>query len=148
MSDADSQARQGLVQEGDWAGWTVWGSDPFELLAGPYYARRGEDGRMVCAFKAERKHMNGHGAMHGGCLMTFADYAVFAIASEHLGEGSAVTVQMNCDFVDAALEGERVECVGEVTRAGGSLVFARGVVTAAGRRALTWSAILKKVKRR
>jgi uncharacterized protein (TIGR00369 family) len=148
MDEPDSRWTPQAIADGEWAGWTLWSADPFELLAGPFYARRDETGRMICAFRAERKHMNGHGAMHGGCLMTFADYAIFCIASEHLQDSGSVTAQMNCDFVDAAFEGELVECVGEVVRAGASLVFVRGQITAAGRVALTYSAILKKTKRK
>jgi uncharacterized protein (TIGR00369 family) len=148
MDGPDNSWTPQVVADGEWAGWTVWSSDPFELHAGPFYARRGDDGRMVCAFIAERKHMNGGGAMHGGCLMTFADYAIFCIASEHIQDMGSVTAQMNCDFIDAAFEGERIECRGEVVRAGGSLVFVRGEVTAAGRVALSFSAIMKKTRRR
>ena len=148
MDETDSRWTPQVIADGEWAGWTLWSADPFELLAGPFYARREETGRMVCAFRAERKHMNGHGAMHGGCLMTFADYAIFCIASEHLQDSGSVTAQMNCDFVDAAFEGELVECVGEVVRAGASLIFVRGQITAAGRVTLTYSAILKKTKKR
>lgn len=148
MEGPDTRWTPQVVADGAWAGWTLWSPDPFELLAGPFYARRDESGRMACAFRAERKHMNGHGAMHGGCLMTFADYAIFCIASEHLAGSGSVTAQMNCDFVDAAFEGEHVECTGEVVRAGASLVFIRGQITAGGRIAMTYSAILKKTKPR
>ena len=148
MDEPDGRWTPQAIADGEWAGWTLWSADPFELLAGPFYARRDESEHIVCAFRAERKHMNGHGAMHGGCLMTFADYAIFCIASEHLQDSGSVTAQMNCDFVDAAFEGDLVECVGEVVRAGASLIFVRGQITAAGRVTLTYSAILKKTKKR
>jgi uncharacterized protein (TIGR00369 family) len=148
MDALDEKWTPQAVTEGEWAGWTLWSPDPFELLAGPFYARWDPDGRMVCAFRAERKHMNGHGAMHGGCLMTFADYAIFCIASEHLQESGSVTAQMNCDFIDAAFEGDLVETRGEVIRAGGSMIFVRGLVETAGRPLLSYSAIMKKVRRR
>jgi uncharacterized protein (TIGR00369 family) len=136
------------ITEGEWAGWRLWSSDPYELLSGPFYARRDADGAMVCAFRAERKHMNGHGAMHGGCLMTFADYAIFCIATEHLQDSGSVTAQMSCEFIDAAFEGDFVEARGEVIRAGNSLVFVRGLIETASRPLLGYSAILKKVRRR
>jgi hypothetical protein len=41
-----------------------------------------------------------------------------------------------------------VEARGEVVRNGGSLVFMRGLVTAEGRPALNFSAIIKKQRRR
>jgi len=135
------------VTEGEWAGWRIWSSDPFELYAGPFYTQRRDDG-MVCAFRAEQKHMNGGGFMHGGALMTFADYSIFAIAGDALAGSGSVTASMNCEFIDGARAGEWVEARGEVVRNGGSLVFLRGLVTAEGRPALNFSAIIKKVRRR
>ena len=136
------------VTDGEWAGWKVWSSDPFELLAGPFYSRETEDGRMVCAFRAEAKHMNGGGFMHGGCLMTFADYALFAIADKALMDTGSVTASLNGEFIDSAHVGDLIEASGEVVRAGGSLVFIRGLVTTGGRPLLNFSAIVKKVRRK
>ena len=148
MSEVEPTYTGKEITEGEWAGWRVWGPDPFELLAGPFFSREDPEGRMVCAFRAKAKHMNGHGAMHGGALMTFADYAIFAIASEHIKETSAVTIQMSCEFIGPAYEGELVEATGDVVRAGGALVFLRGMITADGRPALGYSAILKKLPKR
>jgi uncharacterized protein (TIGR00369 family) len=150
MDGGDAQApwTPEVITEGEWAGWRIWGSDPFELMSGPFYARRDEAGRMVCAFRAEKKHMNGGGFMHGGCLMTFADYAIFCIAEESLRDGGSVTASMNTEFIDSAVVGDLVDATGEVVRAGASLVFVRGLVTTAGRPLLTFSAIIKKVRRR
>jgi uncharacterized protein (TIGR00369 family) len=134
------------ITEGEWAGWRIWSSDPYELLSGPFYARRNEEGRMVCAFRAEKKHMNGGGFMHGGCLLTFADYALFCIADEALKDTGSVTASLNGEFIDAAVEGELIEATGEVVRAGGSLVFIRGMVSTGGRPLLNFSAIVKKVR--
>ena len=137
------------ITQGEWAGWRLWSADPYELLSGPFYARRAEDGRMICAFRAEEKHMNGGGFMHGGCLMTFADYALFCIATDDLqGSGSSVTASFNAEFIDAARVGDIVEASGEVVRAGGSLVFIRGLISTAGRPLLNFSAILKRVRRK
>jgi uncharacterized protein (TIGR00369 family) len=136
------------VTEGEWAGWKIWSSDPFELYAGPFYARLDENGQMVCAFRAEQKHMNGGGFMHGGALMTFADYSIFAIAGEALDGTGSVTASMNSEFIDGARVGEMIEARGEVVRNGGSLVFIRGLVSSGGRPLLNFSAIIKKVRRR
>jgi uncharacterized protein (TIGR00369 family) len=135
------------ITEGPWAGWSMWSADAFELHAGPFYSRTDADGRAVCAFRAEAKHMNGGGFMHGGCLMTFADYALFAIAGDALAGGHSVTASLSGEFLDSAHEGDLIEATGEVTREGGSLVFIRGTVTTAGRPLLTFSGIVKKVRR-
>lgn len=136
------------VTEGEWAGWSHYpGGDPFEDLAGPFYWKMADDGRPVCAFKPERKHMNGGGFMHGGCIMTFADFCLFVIAREVIPGGMSVTATFNGEFVGPAYEGKIVECRGEVVKAGKSLVFVRGLITTGGEPVMPFSATLKKTKR-
>ena len=72
---------------------------------------------------------------------------LFAIAT-HVLDSRAVTTNFACEFLDAAREGELVECVGEVSRAGGSLIFLRGKLTSAGRPLFTFSGTIKRVKRK
>jgi acyl-coenzyme A thioesterase 13 len=135
------------VSEGEFAGWTSWPQEPFEYeTAGPFYFRIDEQG-PVAAFRAERKHMNGAGVMHGGCLMTFADFALFAIAHDGMQDSYGLTVAFTSEFLDGPREGERVEARGELLRAGKSLVFVRGLVTAEGRACLNFSGTIKKVRK-
>lgn len=148
MDGGEAEWPRRQVDEGPWAGWSLFEADAFELHAGPFYNRKDSEGRTVCAFRAEAKHMNGGGFMHGGCLMTFADYALFAIAGDVLAGGHSVTAALSGEFLDSAHEGELIEATGEVTRAGGSLVFIRGTVTTSGRPLLTFSGIVKKVRQR
>ncbi len=150
MDGGDAQRPWSPVEitEGQWRGWRIWSPDPFELLSGPFYARERDDGAMICAFQAEAKHMNTGGFMHGGALLTFADYALFCIAHRELVGVGSVTASLNGEFVDAAREGDRIEAAGEVVRAGASLVFVRGLVSTAGRPLLNFSAIVKKVRSR
>ena len=79
--------------------------------------------------------------------MSFADYCLFAIASPIL-EAPGVTVSFSCEFLDAAREGELIEATGEVTRAGGSLIFLRGLLKSGERPLFTFSGTIKRVKRR
>ena len=102
------------------------------------------DGRKVCAFRAERKHMNGGGFMHGGCVMTFADFCLFVIARDVIDGSRTVTATFNCELVGTARAGERVECTGDVVKAGRSMVFVRGIVTAPGGPVASFSSVLKK----
>ena len=133
-----------VVSDGEWAGWSMYGNDPFEDHAGPFYYRIAEDGRPVCAMRPERKHMNGGGFMHGGALMTFADYCLFVIARDALADSRSVTATFNSEFVGAVPEGALLECVGEVVKAGRSMVFVRGLMTVEGEAVLSFSAVLKK----
>jgi uncharacterized protein (TIGR00369 family) len=137
-----------LIEQGDWAGWSRWeGSDPFEDESGPFYFRRDDGGAMRCAFRAEHRHMNGGGFIHGGAVMTFADYSLFLIARDVLDGGPAVTVSLNGDFAGPARAGDLIEATGEVVRAGGSLIFVRGMIATGGAPMMGFSGVIKRVKR-
>ena len=146
--ETNYQAKLTPVTEGEWAGWSYYpGGDPFEDLAGVFYFKVGDDGVPVCAFRAERKHMNGGGFMHGGCVMTFADFSLFVIAKHAINGQASVTATFNCELVGTAREGELVECRGEVVKAGRSMVFVRGLITnasAGGEPMASFSSALKK----
>ena len=131
--------------EGEFAGWRTWTRDSFETHNGPFWHRIEEDGRVRSVFRVEKKHLNGMNNVHGGCFMTFADYCLFALASPVL-QGPGVTIAFSCEFLDAAREGELIECEGEVTRAGGSLIFLRGVLKSGERSLFTFSGTIKRVK--
>jgi uncharacterized protein (TIGR00369 family) len=134
--------------DGEFKGWRTWTRDSYEAHTGPFWHRIEADGRVRCAFRVQQKHLNGSGNVHGGCFMTFADYCLFAIASTVLQGGQGVTVSFAGDFLDAAREGELIECTGEVTRAGGSLIFVRGELRSGERRLFTFSGTIKRVKQR
>ena len=130
---------------GEFAGWRTWSRDNFETNNGPFYHRMEDDGRIRCVFRVAKKHLNGANNVHGGCFMSFADYSLFAIAGPVL-QGPGVTVAFSCEFLDAAREGELVEGTGEITRAGGSLIFLRGQLRAGERTVFTFSGTIKRVK--
>jgi acyl-coenzyme A thioesterase PaaI-like protein len=137
-----------VATEGEFRGWQTWTRDNFETHNGPFWHRIEEDGSIRCAFRVEKKHLNGSAKnVHGGAFMSFADYCLFAIASPIL-EGPAVTVSFGCEFLDAAQEGELIEGSGEVTRAGGSMIFLRGLLKSGERSLFTFSGTIKRIKPR
>ncbi|QFT77719.1 PaaI family thioesterase [Erythrobacter sp. THAF29] len=135
-------------EEGEFAGWFHWNHDPYETRSGPFFMRRENDGTYLSAFRAENRHMNGAGFMHGGCLMTFADFALFAIATDELGDDNAVTMNLSGDFLGAVSLGALVEARGEVTRGGGKTIFVRGMVSADGEPALSFTGIIRRISKR
>lgn len=138
-----------LIDSGEWAGWRTWsGLDPFEDQSGPFYFREDDAGRVTAGFRAEHKHMNGGGFMHGGCMMTFADFSLFAIAWKELADSRAVTVSLNGEFVGPARPGDLVTSSGEVVRAGGSLLFVRGLISTGSSPMLNFSGVVKKIRAR
>ena len=133
------------VTDGEFAGWKTYDTHgTFDQVVGPFYFRPDPDGRMRCAFRAQAKHMNMGGRMHGGCLMTFADIALFQIAYQEMEGASGVTVQLDSTFIDAVHEGDLVEATGEVVRAGKSLIFARGQIQVGDRTVMTFSGVIRK----
>jgi uncharacterized protein (TIGR00369 family) len=134
-----------VVDEGEWAGWTQFTADPFEEHAGPFYHRRIEDGSILCAMRVSDQQLNGGGFIHGGALMTFADFCLFAIAQDELHEAPAVTATFNSEFIAAVPAGRLIECTGEVIRSTRSLIFVRGLMRSAGAPVLSFSGTLKKI---
>lgn len=136
------------LTEGPFRGWLTWGDggDPFETLVGPLVFRTEPDGTARAAFLPERKHLNGGGAIHGGALMSFADFALFGLAHEALQGAFAVTVTFNAEFVGAGVAGAVVEAEGRVVKQTRSLVFVQGVLSQGGAPILAFSGTLKKIK--
>ncbi len=143
-----SYGQLSTMTEGEFAGWRYWQGDPFETRSGPFYYRREGDGSYVSAFRAEPRHMNGGGFMHGGCMMTFADFALFAIATDVLDGDHAVTLNLSGDFLGPISTGALVEARGEVTRGGGKTIFVRGLITGDGQPALSFTGIIRRLARR
>jgi uncharacterized protein (TIGR00369 family) len=150
-SHKDSQGGYGApveLTEGPFKGWLTWGDglDPFETHVGPLVFRTEPGGRARAAFMPERKHLNGGGVIHGGALMSFADFALFGLAHEALQGTHAVTVTFNAEFVGAGAAGKLVEAEGRVVKETRSLVFVQGVLSQGDAPILAFSGTLKKLK--
>lgn len=137
------------LSEGPFAGWMTWssGSDPYETAIGPFCFRI-EEGRVRCAFQPRRDHLNNGGAVHGGALMSFADFSLFAIAHNALAGQRAVTLTCNFEFVSAGAPDIIVEAHGEVLRQTRSLLFIRGLAVQNDQPLLAFSGTLKKINER
>lgn len=131
--------------DGEFAGWYVWDIDPFERTSGPYYELREDGAAPRLAFRAEPRHMNNGGFMHGGCLMSFADAALFFVAREALGTSRGVTMHLAGDFLDPVPPGALMEATGEVVRAGGKTIYARGMLLADGTPVFSFTGIIRKI---
>jgi uncharacterized protein (TIGR00369 family) len=121
-----------VIREGDWAGWSKWsGQEPFE---------------DHCLVRPE--NMNGVGSVHGGALLTFADYSLFLIAYQQLQGHYSVTVSLNGEFLTGAPVGARLISRGEVLKTGRSLLFVRGVVRHQSTAVFAFSGVLKILRSR
>lgn len=135
------------VTDGPFAGWQTWsgGADPYETMIGPFCFKTEADGRAHCAFEPKPHHLNGGHTIHGGLLMSFADFSLFCIAHKALEGTRAVTLTCNSEFLSAGDLSTIVEAHGEVLRETRSLIFVRGLVTQGSRPLLAFSGTLKKI---
>ena len=118
--------------------------DPFEDHVGPL-GYKVVGGTITFAFLADARHRNTAGTVHGGMLMTFADFALCLTATWDQPGEKCVTVSCNSEFVAPGRPGDVIEASGEVVRRTRSLTFVRGQVYADERILLNYSAIVKRI---
>lgn len=128
-------------------GWTAFGDPGFVALTGPVFHRTVE-GRKHFAFRAEAKHANLVGIVHGGMLVTFADRALSIVARDAIGGADCVTIEMSLQFVGAGRIGAVIETVPEIVRRTSSLIFVRTVLTSGDRTLAAISGIWKALNER
>lgn len=130
-------------------------SDPFEDHTGPYYFRiagdAGRAGSVQCLLPTAERHANHAGGVHGGVLLTFADYALCLVAGRAADGGSnsafAMTVSIGVEFLKAGRIGPPLQATGEPLQVTGRLAFARGTIVQEGRTLALWSGVVRHVAR-
>ncbi|MCX7365797.1 MAG: PaaI family thioesterase [Alphaproteobacteria bacterium] len=103
--------------------------DPFEDHVGPFYYRIAGDARdanaVHCVLPTEERHGNYAGGVHGGAILTFADYALCLVAGRAADGGTntsfALTVSIAVEFLDAGRTGLPLESTGEPLQVTGRL---------------------------
>lgn len=126
-------------------GWERVEDEGFIDLVGPVFLRA-SDGAY--AFRAEQKHANLVGLVHGGMLMSVADRALGVAAMRAADGANCVTIELGVQFVGAGRLGDWIEARPEVVRRTSSLVFLRGEVVCGDRVVATASGIWKILRRR
>lgn len=111
------------------AGWSLLASDSYTNLIGPLWHRRDVDGNAPrFAMLSDRQHVNFHGIVHGGMLMSFADTALGITVWEMVGQQPCVTIQFGMQFLEAVQVGDFIEIDVEVLRRSLTVVFVRGTL--------------------
>ena len=126
---------------------TNTGMDPAEDYVGPFYHRSHSNGH-TSVFVPSAKNCNLNGDVHGGVLMTFADFALCVAATNNYEEESCTSISFNCEFVAAGKEGELIECTPTIARKTGSMVFVTGTLTSSGEALMTFSSVVKRLRPR
>lgn len=126
-------------------GWAPVADDGFIDHVGPLFVRA-RDGAY--AFRAERKHANLIGVVHGGMLMSFADRALGETAMRAADGANCVTIQLEMKFIDVGRLGGWLEVRPQVVKRTGSLVFMRGDVCDGARLVASADGVWKILRRR
>ncbi|WP_339413041.1 MULTISPECIES: PaaI family thioesterase [unclassified Pseudomonas] len=107
------------------AGFTpLFRSSPFLDLLGPIYNQRTETG-LVIGLRAEEKHCNARGLVHGGVLSSLADVALgYNSAFAHEPPTPIVTSSLTIDYAGTAKLGDWISIESDVQKVGKSLAFA------------------------
>jgi len=113
------------------AGWTAIEHDPMPAGLGTVWQKHDGE-RLLFGLLTRADHANPAGAVHGGILVTFADHMLGRHVEITTDAVPNVTIQLNTHFLAAVTPGTFLELRAEVTRATGSLVFIRGIISVDG----------------
>ncbi len=104
-------------------------ANPFIDPLGPLYGKR-EDNTLVIGLPVAPRHCNPGGTCHGGMLMTLADMLLILNANAQSGiHQYMVTINLTCDFVGPAFQGNWVEGRATMLRASKNMVFVNGIIS-------------------
>lgn len=110
-------------------------------MIGPVYSRS-EGAALVLGLRAERKHCNSRGTVHGGILATLADIALgYSLAFSTQPPTAAVTANLSLDFAGAAKEGDWLEAKVDFQKLGSRLAFGNCYVSVGEQRVVRASAV-------
>ena len=107
------------------AGFTpLFRSSAFLDLLGPIYNQRSDTG-LVIGLRAEEKHCNARGLVHGGVLSSLADVALgYNSAFAQEPPTPIVTSSLTIDYAGTAKLGDWITIETDVQKVGKSLAFA------------------------
>jgi uncharacterized protein (TIGR00369 family) len=116
-------------------------TSPVLELIGPVYSR-GEGKDLVLGLRAETKHCNTRGTVHGGMLATLADIALgYTLAFSSDPPTGLVTANLSLDFAGTAQVGNWLEARVDVQKQGSRLSFANCYIFVAEQRIVRASAV-------
>lgn len=123
-------------------------TSPVLDLIGPLYSL-GEGKNLVLGLRAQTKHCNARGTVHGGMLATLADVALgytMAFASEP--PARLVTANLSLDFAGSAKVGDWLQAHVDIQKQGSRLSFANCYIVVGEQRIVRASAVFVAAGRR
>lgn len=135
-------------------GWRHWNLKDKTLfngaVMGRLITRLDDDGRARLRMFPERRHENLQGIIHGAVTLGLIDISMFT-TMHTIGTGNAgpsVTLELSTQFVDGGDMTRALDCVTEIVRETGKLVFVRGQCVQDEDIVASFSGIVRKMKPR
>jgi acyl-coenzyme A thioesterase PaaI-like protein len=128
-------------------GW-IFGGDGYNVGYGRMLARA--EGKSIARVRIATgpARANVLGSVHGGFLLAFLDQALF-VGQGAIGgvtPGNAVTLNIATQFVSPGRIGAPLDCVVEMVRETGRLVFLRGTLEQGDNLVMTYQATMRKLR--
>ena len=118
--------------------------EPYEDFVGPFFFKI-ENDKSIAAFDFKDHHTNSIKSLHGGMIMSFADYALFIIGHKYTSKSNYVTISCSTEFLMASYQKGIIFSDGEITKATKSLLFLKGKIFNNEGVIASFSGILKKI---
>ena len=110
-------------------------------MIGPIYTR-GKGRELTLGLRAEKKHCNMRGTVHGGILATLADITIgYSLAFSTEPPTAAVTTNLTLDFLSSAQMGDWLEAAVEFHKLGSRVAFGNCYITRGEERIVRASAV-------
>jgi acyl-coenzyme A thioesterase 13 len=104
-------------------------TSPLLDALGPFYGK-GTGADLVIGLRAEDKHTNSRGAVHGGVLATIGDIALgYTMAFSSDPPRRATTASLTIDYIGSAKAGDWIEARVDKYKIGKTLAFANAYLT-------------------
>jgi uncharacterized protein (TIGR00369 family) len=130
-----------------WLTWRLIDETRFNgQVMGRTIVRPEGEGRARVRMFPEHKHTNLKGNLHGGVTLSLIDVAMFAGARMFglIAAGTAVTLDMNTQFIGGGKPDLPLDCEVELLKETGRLLFLRGLVVQGDERIAAWSGTIRK----
>lgn len=116
-------------------------TSPVLELIGPLFSK-GKGAELVIGLRAEEKHCNARGTVHGGILATLADVALgYTLSTASTPPANLVTANLTLDYAGTAKIGDWLETHVDIQKQGNRLAFANCYITAGEQRIVRASAV-------
>lgn len=97
---------------------------------------------MTVGLRAQEKHCNARGGVHGGILATLADVTLgYAMAFATHPPSNLITANLSLDFAGGAALGDWLEASVDIQKQGSRLAFANCYITVNEQRIVRASAV-------